>query len=250
MNTLTQIKLLNLYNLTGLWKRMGALCVEGNLYRSRNWPFRLWFDPNAQEKEIPNISKYARNCDRRTIIPVWNLPGNLDSSALELSSRLQKMGFQEHFSQTAMSLDLNIPNLVSPSFPFIKAENEKDLQDWVFVNEQAFGYKIEQSVIQEIAPDPDIHLFLLKINERPAAAGMLFFHESVAGIHLVGVLSEYRKRGIAKALMQKMILQARNKGVSTCTLQASSQGFELYKKLGFKTDFVIHSYSSLAKIWQ
>ena len=44
---------------------------------------------------------------------------------------------------------------------------------------------------------------------------------------------EYRKRGIAKKLIEKIIKEAKLKGINFIDLMATEVGYNLYKNLGF-----------------
>ena len=46
-------------------------------------------------------------------------------------------------------------------------------------------------------------------------------------------LKEYRRRGIASALVEKILFEARSLGFSVVRLHASSDGHGLYSKFGF-----------------
>ena len=50
----------------------------------------------------------------------------------------------------------------------------------------------------------------------------------------VYVRSEYRRQGIAKALMELLIADAKAFKLDYIELKASADGYPLYKKLGFK----------------
>lgn len=56
--------------------------------------------------------------------------------------------------------------------------------------------------------------------------------------HIMGVYTvpEYRRQGIAKRLMQMIIDEARNRGVTELSLDATSDGAALYEQLGFKSN--------------
>ena len=47
---------------------------------------------------------------------------------------------------------------------------------------------------------------------------------------------EYRKKGIAKILIEKIIKEAKSIGVNRINLNATEAGYNLYKNLGFKED--------------
>jgi len=56
----------------------------------------------------------------------------------------------------------------------------------------------------------------------------------VAGIYCVAVCSEYRNRGIGKAITMAPLLQAKKKGYEISILTSSELGFNVYSRIGFK----------------
>jgi len=47
---------------------------------------------------------------------------------------------------------------------------------------------------------------------------------------------EYRKKGIAKKLIEEIIKEAKLFGVDRIDLKATEAGYNLYKKIGFRED--------------
>ena len=47
---------------------------------------------------------------------------------------------------------------------------------------------------------------------------------------------EYRKKGIAKLLLEEIIKEAKSLGINRINLNATEAGYNLYKKLGFKEE--------------
>jgi ribosomal protein S18 acetylase RimI-like enzyme len=47
---------------------------------------------------------------------------------------------------------------------------------------------------------------------------------------------EYRRKGIAKRLLEEIIKEAKLIGIDSIDLKATEDGYNLYKKLGFKDD--------------
>lgn len=235
--TQEQLNLANIHNLTLLWKNMGAEKIADNLYRSLNWPNRLWLEPGA---EIQTLLRHTASPEALYKIPVWGMEEN---QAATLISKLEAEGYTESFAQMAMSLDLHHSDLKRNSvFSCDIIRNKTDILQWVTINENAFGYSIDPHVIQHIATDPNTTLFLHRINQKPVAAAMTFIDSDVAGIHMVGVLPEYRRQGIARKVMDAVLFFIGEAGTRYCTLQASPFGRKLYLELGFKEDFLIRTY--------
>ena len=61
-----------------------------------------------------------------------------------------------------------------------------------------------------------------------------FLHETDCGIYGVGTLPEWRRRGLARALMEHVLADAQERGARTATLQSTRMGQPLYESLGFE----------------
>ncbi|MBO4523570.1 GNAT family N-acetyltransferase [Ruminococcus sp.] len=61
-----------------------------------------------------------------------------------------------------------------------------------------------------------------------------FPNGKIGNVLNVYVNPQYRRQGIAKALMELLIADAKNMSLDYIELKASSDGYPLYKKLGFK----------------
>jgi GNAT superfamily N-acetyltransferase len=62
----------------------------------------------------------------------------------------------------------------------------------------------------------------------------LFVHENVAGIYLVATKNSHRRLGIGTALTYAAAAAGLDLGLKIGTLQASSSGYPIYKKMGFE----------------
>jgi ribosomal protein S18 acetylase RimI-like enzyme len=67
------------------------------------------------------------------------------------------------------------------------------------------------------------------------------------GVHLVGVIADFRGRGIARALMQYIINLSIALDGKYLMLQASAAGESLYRELGFMKQFTIKNYQRALK---
>jgi GNAT superfamily N-acetyltransferase len=162
-----------------------------------------------------------------------------------LEPALLENGFSVLFEQFAMYLDLN--NLVSKDAPVSDSKyvtSAQDIETWVVIASAAFGYPIDASVFHNIITNPDIRLLLTYCAGKPAGTALLYKTGEVIGVHLVGVPQDYRGRGIAKALMQQVIVDSLLWAGKYITLQASAAGEPLYRQLGFKHQFTLRNYQS------
>ncbi len=81
----------------------------------------------------------------------------------------------------------------------------------------------------------------------PGPTGWVMIHDGVAvagawsilyerdcGIYTVGTLPQWRRRGLARALMEHVLADAQRRGARTATLQSTRMGVPLYESLGFE----------------
>ncbi len=231
-------------NLTRLWRLMGVqrhdLGARHVAYASRGWPHRLWLDgdgPPAGTELAAWLTRFGPRLGRY-ILPVW---GEHDTP---LEHALRERGMSVSFRQTAMVLTLpDEPPTALPDAPIKPITNEKDVAIWAGVASEAFGYVVPAGVIRGIAHTPGLSLYLAYRDGRAVGTGLLFDSDGVSGIHMLGVVPAYRHRGLARALMHTLMLQARRGGSRNVTLQASDLGESLYAGLGFERRFGIRNYA-------
>jgi ribosomal protein S18 acetylase RimI-like enzyme len=61
-----------------------------------------------------------------------------------------------------------------------------------------------------------------------------FLHETDCGIFTVGTLPGWRRRGLARSLVEHVLADASQRGARTATLQSTRMGQPLYESLGFE----------------
>lgn len=82
----------------------------------------------------------------------------------------------------------------------------------------------------------------------PVGVATVCLGRRIAGVFDVGVLAEYRRRGIGTALVGHVVGFARERGMSGATLIATGMGEGVYRRAGFETVCTMsYWYSSLGK---
>lgn len=77
--------------------------------------------------------------------------------------------------------------------------------------------------------------FLVLLDEgKPVGVSLVSYSFGVAAIYNVGVIPEYRNRGIGTAITMAPLLQAKIKGYEISTLCSSELGFKVYSQIGYK----------------
>jgi len=163
--------------------------------------------------------------------------------ALELKKQLIRRGltFRESFA-AEMAIDLANMNVEPASIPgleFIHVDDELRLREWIHVASVGFGVPADVEdtwfeFFNYAACDSPFHTYLTLLDGKPVATSQLFTSAGVAGIYNVSCLPESRGRGVGAAVTLKALLDARELGYKVGILQASSQGYSVYRRLGFE----------------
>ncbi len=165
------------------------------------------------------------------------------SQSLELNDALLANGliFREAFAtEMAIGLSLLTENLPrSPELKIISVEDEHALQEWIHIASR--GFQIDE-VFEQVWQDlfvgtifhPQYRTFLAVLDGKPVGTSQLFLSAGVAGIYNVTVLHEARFQGIGSAVTLAPLLLARRLGYRIGILQASRQGYSMYRRIGFQ----------------
>jgi GNAT superfamily N-acetyltransferase len=86
----------------------------------------------------------------------------------------------------------------------------------------------------EPAGGPGLTGWVMIHDDVAVAGAWSFLHESDCGIYTVGTLPEWRRRGLARALMEHVLAHAHHRRARTATLQSTRMGQPLYESLGFE----------------
>jgi ribosomal protein S18 acetylase RimI-like enzyme len=84
-------------------------------------------------------------------------------------------------------------------------------------------------------PDASSHVdaWVMMSGEFAVAGAWSYLHGSDCGIYAVGTAPEWRRRGLARALMQHVLADAQRRGARSATLPSTAMGQPLYTSLGF-----------------
>lgn len=229
----------NIDNLTALWRAMGTRAASGvpGLHASAGWPDRCWFDW-GEEPAAPAGDLLA-HLPPTAMVPVWAA----DERNSPLEQALVRDGFAVCLEQRAMHLNLDGWTGTSPApLQLARVTSLSQVESWTGACSRAFGYRIDVAPIRRIARDPAVRLLQARVDGRLAATALLYKTGGVIGVHQLGVLPEYRGRGVAGALMRNILAACREWQGRFVTLQSSVAGEGLYRKLGFVPRFNIRSY--------
>jgi len=163
--------------------------------------------------------------------------------AEEIKKHLESNGliFKESFA-TEMAADLmtfresiSIPKHLT----VVRVEDGETLKKWIHIASIGFGVpsdveNIWYEFFEEAACSLPFRTYLALLNGKPVATSQLFTSAGVAGIYNVTCIPEARGQGIGSAVVMTPLLDAREMGYRVGILQASSMGYNVYRRLGFQ----------------
>jgi GNAT superfamily N-acetyltransferase len=159
---------------------------------------------------------------------VWVPEGDEDARAV-----LRAGGHRLDASPRAMTRDLSEPA------PAGDADREweitTDTNIVAALNEAAYGLPAgefaQAMVAMEHAP---LRLYLARVDGRAATCLGTLDHDGDCGIYFVATAPEAQGRGLATRLLRSALADARARGCTTSSLQATQAGFPVYARCGFR----------------
>ncbi|WP_321422238.1 GNAT family N-acetyltransferase [uncultured Methanobacterium sp.] len=206
------------------------------------WESRI-FMANFDEKEASKLfHRIISKSNQLNISPLWYV--SPFSRPFNLKKLLNDHYFYYLKDWKAMAIDLDVftENFDIPENLEIKVvSNISELKNWV--NVLVKGFKLAENKIESyknyftnlgVEQPLNFQFYLGIYNEKPVGSLILFEGSDAAGVYYVSTLHEARRKGVAAAMITKILYDAKNKGYRICVLHASEEGYPLYKKIGFK----------------
>jgi len=232
----------NINNLTSLWTLVGNAFnanqfVEGfqivNIPFSE-WPNRIWDFRHTTCNRKETLKEIIRKTNPNMIFSEWKELSEKDQTTV-YDMRLKSL-------QIGMSLHLEEYNAlqINSQISLVRIENATDAKLWSHLFQQSFGYFISEMIIDKIKDQ--VAFYNIRYDNDFAGTVAIYELDNSIGVHSLGILEQFRKKGIAEIVM-KMILSDAQKGGFDCVhLQSSSMGLSVYKKLGFEEIFKMYNY--------
>lgn len=229
----------NIQNLTSLWELAGerhqALLstdtFKSVVIKNSDWPNRVWIKESLAKPKVKSIADYMALETTLTTLSLF------DSSS---SNVLRDQGFEKASEQIGMHLKLQkLYPETELKIEYVTEQTGAEL--WSLLFEKAFGYQIPSQVVIQLISDAEFFILFAGVNPVGTA---LLFHSStkIMGIHALGIVPEFRRRGFAEQAMHKLLNIAYMRKFEYAVLQASTAGLGIYQKLGFSSDFTVKNY--------
>ena len=82
--------------------------------------------------------------------------------------------------------------------------------------------------------DPGLDGWVMVQDDVAVTGTWSFLHQKDCGVYAVGTLPAWRRRGLARSLVEHVLADAQRRGARTATLQSTRMGQRLYESLDFE----------------
>ncbi|RBW41692.1 hypothetical protein DS885_15865 [Psychromonas sp. B3M02] len=201
----------NLNNLSAFWQALSAEKIEEDKYLHAHWPHKIW-------------------CEDFSLVDSqqWN-----DKVHVTLNKPISFQHVKVKVQLTAMYLELE-ESIGQTHDQVSTVRSDEGLKQWSEACSNAFGYDIDKQSINPLIDDKNATVLAFEVNSNIAGTAILYQSHKTMGIHQIGVLPQFQRCGIGKAIMLHLIAIAKHRGCDVMTLQSSQAGKNMYINMGFK----------------
>jgi GNAT superfamily N-acetyltransferase len=151
----------------------------------------------------------------------------------ETAAGLAEAGHLDDAEPRDMGMPLTDLRIPDPDPELTIAERE-DYGEMARLNEIAYGHPRGDFRAVAEAPMPDLRIYFAELEGEAVAALAVWKHDTDAVVIWVATVPEARGRGISGRLLARALVDARDQGLETSTLQATKLGYPVYEKLGYR----------------
>ncbi|MDX6580946.1 MAG: hypothetical protein QOI10_130 [Solirubrobacterales bacterium] len=165
----------------------------------------------------------------------------------ETIAALEAAAHEPDASPMAMSLELAA--FEPPEVGDLEWDHDVDPADLGTLNDIAYGLPEESLLSPALTappPSPDLRLYQARIGGEPACVLGTMDHDADLGFYFVATHPDHRGRALATRLVTVAIGEAIERGLETSSLQGSSMGQSVYRRLGYSDDFTLWMYEHRA----
>lgn len=152
------------------------------------------------------------------------------------AERLEAAG-HHHDSEPRVMVVEDLARIDAPDLEGVEWTRDPDREQFAQVCDD--GFEMEGEGFAEMIDGglefPGGHLYLAMHDGAPAATAMVIDAGGDAGVFAIATVPEARGRGLAGALTAQAVREARERGCTTSTLQATKSGFPVYERMGYET---------------
>jgi GNAT superfamily N-acetyltransferase len=191
----------------------------------------LTVDPTATPAQLATLAERYRQAG----MTKWGLW--VDGDHVEAAKAAEAQGMVLDSRPTPMVIDLH-------ALPFDDAPPRApvDLATIGRVNDLAYGYPEPKLAPAIRGLPPETLTYGASHEGSTAAVAIAYDLGDDTAVWFVATLPSAQRKGLGRAILQRLLLDARERGQRTASLQASPKGRPLYERIGFEPVGALHLY--------
>jgi GNAT superfamily N-acetyltransferase len=158
---------------------------------------------------------------------------------LQVAEALERAGHKFDAEPRDMGMALSELRAPDPD-PELGFEEREDYAAMARLNETAYGLPPGEFRAIDEAPMPGLRIYFARLGGEEVSTLAIWPHGSDAVVIWVATLPEARGRGVSGRLLAQALVDAREAGLETTTLQSTKLGFPVYAKLGYRDFGAVH----------
>jgi GNAT superfamily N-acetyltransferase len=189
----------------------------------------LYADPTRLERALGELTDLYADAGIEAWT-VWVHPGDR-----ETAGRLEQRGHKLDATPAAMGREIAGAEAHMPRG--VEWTREADLAELLRVNDGAYGWAETRPWTRALGglPPDRARVYLARVDGEPACTLLIYDHAGDCTVWLVATLKPARGRGLAYGLLGQALVDARERGCTTTTLQATKLGEPVYARLGYRS---------------
>jgi len=185
----------------------------------------VYEDPGELEQELPALAEAYESAGVRAWT-VW-VPYH-DRHAAGV---LERAGHVLDADPAGMAMELAALDVAPPED--LDLDPDPDVPTVARLNDGAYTYGTDDFE-RGLQSAPSLHCYIARQDGRPVSCATGHDHDGDFSVTLVATLPEARGGGLARRLLAHALHEARERGCTTTSLQATKLGQPLYARLGYR----------------
>ena len=142
-----------------------------------------------------------------------------------------------HLDATPKAMIAELARLPEPDSVDLDWDADADPGVVARINDAAYGWVAGGTfgaAMSRFGAIEGLRLYQARIDGRPACVLGTYDNGDDCEVYFVATLAEHRGKGLARRLMHRALIEARDRGLVVSSLQATKLGYPVYERLGYE----------------
>lgn len=199
-------------------------------------------DANMKKEDVDNI---VERMERKEIPALWIVNDIQEPVTCEILENHQLRHIRDWPGLAMEKSNYKVTETDGENIK--KVESLEDLEEWLNVFNEVFNERVDRKLLLSFLYDSNVLMYTGMHNGIPSGTALGFIKDNTVGIYMLGVLKDIRKSGLARKMVNKIMINAIEKNVNLAVCSAMKDGLNFWKKMGFEQHSTFKIYWKLGK---